>query len=189
MMVSKRFKPSNAGRLLDPKRREFISPEQVLNELDVKAKDHIADLGAGNGYFTMPIAEAAEKVYAVDIEKQMLDLLRKRVSDKVEIDNIDYVVSSLEEINLPNSVADKAVAAFVVHEVPDLTKAFQEFKRIIKPGQKLLILEWEAIEMEMGPPIDERISSAKMKQIFEENGLEPKVQHFNEAVYAVTAIV
>ena len=188
-MVSKRFKPSNAGRLLDPKRREFISPEQVMKELDVKATDHVADLGAGNGYFTLPLAEAAEKVYAVDIEKQMLDLLRERVSETEGTDNIDYVVSSLEQINLPNSVADKAVAAFVVHEVPDLTKAFQEFKRIIKSGQKLLILEWEAIEMDMGPPIDERISSAKMKQIFEENGLEPEIRHFNEAVYAVTATI
>ncbi|MDP4552524.1 class I SAM-dependent methyltransferase [Alkalihalobacillus macyae] len=188
-MVSKRFKPSNADRLLDPKRREFISPEQVLTELDVKTTDYIADLGAGNGYFTLPLAEAAQKVYAVDIEKQMLDLLRKRVSETAGTNNIDYVLSSLEEINLPTSVADKAVAAFVVHEVPDLKKAFQEFKRIIKPGQKLLILEWEAIEMDMGPPIDERISSAKMKQIFEENGLKPEVQHFNEAVYAVTATV
>ncbi|MDQ0482622.1 class I SAM-dependent methyltransferase [Guptibacillus hwajinpoensis] len=187
MMVSKRFKPSNAGRLLDPKRREFISPEQVMTELNVKATDHVADLGAGNGYFTLPLAKAAEKVYAVDIEKQMLDLLRKRVSETGGADNIDYVVSSLEEINLPNSVADKAVAAFVVHEVPDLTRAFREFKRIIKPGQKLLILEWEAIEMDLGPPIEERISSAKMKEIFVENGLEPVVQHFNEAVYGVTA--
>ncbi|KMM36885.1 class I SAM-dependent methyltransferase [Guptibacillus hwajinpoensis] len=188
-MAGKRFKPSKADRLLDPKRREFISPEQVMTELDVKATDHVADLGAGNGYFTLPLAEVVEKVYAVDIEKQMLDLLRKRASETDGADNIDYVVSSLEQINLPDRVADKAIAAFVIHEVPDLTKAFQEFKRIIKPGQKLLILEWEAIEMDMGPPIEERISSAMMKEIFVENGLEPVVKHFNEAVYAVAATV
>ncbi|MFP3360809.1 methyltransferase domain-containing protein, partial [Planococcus sp. SIMBA_143] len=86
----------------------------------------------------------------------------------------DYIVSSLEQINLADQVADKAVAAFVIHEVPDLKKAFQEFKRIVKPGKKILVLEWEAIEMEMGPPLYERISSQKMKEIFEENGLEPE---------------
>ncbi|TKD70906.1 class I SAM-dependent methyltransferase [Pseudalkalibacillus hwajinpoensis] len=186
-MAGKRFKPGKADRLLDPKRREIISPEQVIAHLDIKATDHVADFGAGNGYFTLPLAEATEKVYAVDIEKQMLDLLRKRAAETGGADGIEYVVSSLEEVNLADHVADKAVAAFVIHEVPDLTKAFQEFKRIIKPGQKLLVLEWEAIEMDMGPPLHERISSEKMKKIFEENGLEPEVNHFHEAVYGVTA--
>ncbi|MGB8002153.1 MAG: methyltransferase domain-containing protein [Anaerobacillus sp.] len=188
-MAGKRFKPGKADRLLDPKRREIISPEQVIAHLNVKKTDHVADFGAGNGYFTLPIAEAAEKVYAVDIEKQMLDLLKIRVSEEGGAGEIEYVVSNLEQINLADHVADKAIAAFVIHEVPDLTKAFQEFKRIIKQGQKLLVLEWEAIEMEMGPPLHERISSEKMKQIFEENGLDPVIHHFHESVYGVTAVV
>ena len=188
-MAGKRFKPGNADRLLDPKRKEIISPELVIAHLGVKATDHVADLGAGNGYFTLPLSKAAEKVYAVDIEKQMLDLLQKRVSEENLAGDIEYVVSSLEQINLGNHVADKAIAAFVIHEVPDLTRAFQEFKRIIKPGQKLLVLEWEAIEMDMGPPFHERISSEKMMQIFKENGLEPEIHHFHESVYGVTAEV
>ena len=185
-MAGKRFKPGKADRLLDPKRKEIISPEQVIAHLEVKKTDHVADFGAGNGYFTLPLAEVAEKVYAVDIEKQMLDLLQNRA---IEVANIDYIVSNLEQINLADQVADKAIAAFVIHEVPDLKKAFGEFKRIIKPGQQLLVLEWEAIEMEMGPPLHERISSHKMKEIFEENGLEAEVHHFHEAVYGVTAVV
>ncbi|QHA93473.1 class I SAM-dependent methyltransferase [Bacillus sp. N1-1] len=188
-MAGKRFKPGKADRLLDPKRREIISPEQVIAHLDVTTTDHVADFGAGNGYFTLPLAEVAEKVYAVDIEKQMLDLLQNRASEEAEAGNIEYVVSNLEQINLADHVVDKAVAAFVIHEVPDLKKAFREFKRIIKPGQQLLVLEWEAIEMEMGPPLHERISSQKMKEIFEENGLKPEVHHFHEAVYGVTAVV
>lgn len=188
-MTGKRFKPGKADRLLDPKRKEIISPEQVIAHLRVKATDYVADLGAGNGYFTLPLAEAAEKVYAVDIEKQMLDLLQKRVSEENLAGHIEYVVSSLEMINLVDHVADKAIAAFVIHEVPDLTRAFQEFKRIIKPGQQLLVLEWEAIEMDMGPPLHERISSEKMMQVFKENGLEPEIHHFHESVYGVTAEV
>ncbi|WP_347548712.1 class I SAM-dependent methyltransferase [Pseudalkalibacillus hwajinpoensis] len=187
-MVGRRFKPGKADRLLDPKRREIISPEQVMSLLDLQATDHVADLGAGNGYLTLPFAGAVEKVYAVDIEKQMLDLLRKRALEQSG-NNIDYVVSDLESINLPDQVADKAIAAFVLHEVPDLTKAFKEFKRILKPGQMFLSLEWEAIEMDMGPPLHERISSEEMMRIFEENGLKPEVHHFHEAVYGVLAKV
>ena len=186
-MAGKRFKPGKADRLLDPKRKEFISPEQVLSLLDVKGTDAVADFGAGNGFFTLPLAEKAQKVYAVDIEKQMLELLRKRASNEHVQENIDYIVSSLEDITMPDQAADSALAAFVIHEVPDLSKAFAEFKRIIKPGQTLLILEWEEIEMDMGPPIHERISSNRMKEIFEENGLVPKVHHFHEAVYGISA--
>ncbi|WP_377891050.1 class I SAM-dependent methyltransferase [Alkalihalobacillus sp. R86527] len=185
-MAGKRFKPGKADRLLDPKRKEIISPEQVISTLQLKETDHVADLGAGNGYFTLPLAEAGEKVYAVDIEKQMLDLLRNRAR---ELDNIDYIVSDLENIHLPDHVVDKAIAAFVIHEVPDLTKAFAEFKRIIKPGHRLLVLEWEKIEMDMGPPVHERMSSEEMKEVFIANGLEPDVHVYHEAVYGISAII
>ncbi|MCA0988683.1 class I SAM-dependent methyltransferase [Guptibacillus algicola] len=185
-MTGKRFKPGKADRLLDPKRKEIISPEEVISTLHLKNTDHVADFGAGNGYFTLPVAEAVQKVYAVDIEKQMLDLLEKRASAH---DNIEYVVSDLEDIQLPDHTVDKAIAAFVLHEVPDLTKAFAEFKRIIKPRQRLLVLEWEKIEMDMGPPVHERMSSETMKQIFIDNGLEPEVHDFHEAVYGVSAVM
>ncbi|WP_270180725.1 class I SAM-dependent methyltransferase [Alkalihalobacillus sp. CinArs1] len=185
-MTGKRFKPGKADKLLDPKRNEILSPEQVISLLKVKETDHVADLGAGNGYFTLPLAQVAETVYAVDIEKQMLELLKERGS---HMSNIQYIVSDLEEIKLPDRVADHALVAFVLHEVPNLTKAFTELKRILKPGQRLLVLEWEKIEMEMGPPIHERMSSEQMKEVFIDNGLEPEVHYFHEAVYGISAVV
>ncbi|MGA9290839.1 MAG: SAM-dependent methyltransferase, partial [Anaerobacillus sp.] len=68
-------------------------------------------------------------------------------------------------------------------------QAFQQFKRIIKPGQIFLALEWEAIEMDMGPPLQERISSDEMMRIFEENGLEPELHFFHDSIYGVSAKV
>ncbi len=186
-MAGKRFKPSKADRLLDPKRREMIAPEQVIDVLQCKATDEVADFGAGNGYFTLPLSERVQRVYAVDIEKQMLDLLQKRALENNVGDNIEYVVSNLEEIRLPDRSVDSGVAAFVLHEVPNLKQAFQQFKRIIKPGQILLALEWEAIDMDMGPPVHERISSDEMMRIFEENGLEPELHSFHDSIYGVSA--
>lgn len=78
-MVGHRFKPEKAEKLLDPKRRELIPPDKVMEILDVQKSDIVADLGAGNGYLTIPLAEqTGEVVYAVDIEPKMLELLKAR---------------------------------------------------------------------------------------------------------------
>ena len=182
-LAGHRFNPDKADKLFDPKRRELVSPEQVVKELKVKKENIIADLGAGNGFFTIPLAKATEQeVYAVDIEEKMLNLLRGNANSE-KIGNIQYVISDLEDIRLNDDLVDKALVAFVVHEIPNLKKALGEFKRILRPNGTLLILEWEAIEMEMGPPLHERISSGKMKEILIENDVEPSIIHFSEAVY------
>ncbi|PGT80510.1 class I SAM-dependent methyltransferase [Bacillus sp. AFS040349] len=182
-MAGHRFNPDKADRLLDPKRRELVAPEQVIKELKVNQENVIADLGAGNGFFTIPLARATiQRVYAVDIEEKMLNLLKENATSE-NIDNIQYILSDLENISLNNEVVDKVLVAFVVHEIPNLKKALSEFKRILKQNGTLLILEWEAIEMEMGPPLHERIPSERMKEILKENNLSPSIIHFSEAVY------
>jgi ubiquinone/menaquinone biosynthesis C-methylase UbiE len=123
-------------------------------------------------------------VYAVDIEPKMFNFLKER-ADTEKIKNIKYVVSDLEKIDLDENSVDKAIVAFVLHEVSSLGQALNEFKRMLSPGGMLLVLEWEAVETEIGPPLHERISSEKMKEIFNQNGLHPELLHINEAIYAL----
>lgn len=66
-MTGHRFRPEKAGKLLDPKRKNIVSPEQVMDVLEIKLGDIVADLGAGNGYFTVPIAQKTKApVYAIE---------------------------------------------------------------------------------------------------------------------------
>lgn len=74
--------------------------------------------------------------------------------------------------------------AFVLHEVPNMEKAISECKRILKSNGRLVILEWEAVESEMGPPIHERISSDSLKQFLQKQGLQSRVISLNSSVYA-----
>ena len=145
-MAGKRFKPGKADRLLDPKRREIISPEQVIAHLNVKKTDHVADFGAGNGYFTLPIAEAAEKVYAVDIEKQMLDLLKIRVSEEGGAGEIEYVVSNLEQINLADHVADKAIARLLFMKFLISRKHFKNLSVSLSKDRNYLCLNGKRLK-------------------------------------------
>ncbi|MCM3571395.1 class I SAM-dependent methyltransferase [Neobacillus mesonae] len=183
-MTGHRFKPEKAEKLLDPKRQELIPPNKVIEILEIQVSDIVADLGAGNGYFTLPLAEKTnETVYAVDIEPKMLSFLKERAV-QVNRQNIQYVQSDLENIQLNDHSVNKAVMAFVLHEIPDMKKAIGECKRILKDNGRLAILEWEAVESEMGPPLHERISSDSLKQFLLENGFQPKIISLNQAMYA-----
>lgn len=185
-MAGHRFKPEKAEKLLDPKRQELIPPDIVIETLDIQKSDMVADLGAGNGYFTLPLAKQTnETVYAVDIEPRMLDLLKER-ADKEKLQNIQYIESNLENIQLKDNSVDKAVIAFVMHEIPNMEKAISEFKRILKLDGRLVIVEWEATESEIGPPLHERISSKDMHQFLLENGIHSKSIQLNEAMYILS---
>ncbi|MFZ3579786.1 class I SAM-dependent methyltransferase [Virgibacillus sp. DJP39] len=59
------------------KRKDLLPPDKVLEHLNLNFNDTVADLGAGNGYFTIPIAKSTrDLVYAVDIEPKMLEMLK-----------------------------------------------------------------------------------------------------------------
>lgn len=185
-MAGHRFKPEKAEKLLDPKRHELIPPNKVIEILDIKKSDIVADLGAGNGYFTIPIAgQTNATVYAVDIEPKMLDLLKERATEGNH-KNIQYIQSDLENIQLKDHSVNKAIIAFVMHEIPDMKKAISECKRILEVNGRLVILEWEAVESEMGPPVHERISSQALKQFLMENGLHSEVIPLNKMMYAIS---
>ncbi|MFD1608718.1 class I SAM-dependent methyltransferase [Oceanobacillus luteolus] len=188
-MSGERFHPSKANKLIDPKRYELLVPNKIIKDFGVGEGDIVADLGAGNGFFTIPLAEKTKTiVYAVDIEPKMLELLKERAK-KANIDNIQYVLSDLEEIKLDDHSVDKAVISLVLHELPNLQQALKEVKRILKSGGQLYLLEWEEVESEMGPPLHERISSSDMIEILKKQGFAVEMSYSNDSVYGLTGVV
>ncbi|MGI8316981.1 class I SAM-dependent methyltransferase [Halobacillus mangrovi] len=188
-MSEKKFNPSKADRLLSEERIENLQPEKIIDQLGVNKEDVIADLGAGNGFFTLPLAKRTKQnVYAVDLEPKMLELLKQRVEQE-QLGNIRYVVSDLEKISLENKSVSKVIAAFVLHEVGSLTQALNEIKRILYPGGKLMVVDWEAVETESGPPIHHRVSSQEMLKVMRESGFEAQLVPWNEASYAIKATI
>ncbi len=71
-MAGHRFHHSKAEKLLNPKRRELIAPEEVVSLLHISERDVVADLGAGNGYFTVPIAKVAKRYMRLMYNKKCL---------------------------------------------------------------------------------------------------------------------
>ncbi|WP_286171038.1 class I SAM-dependent methyltransferase [Lentibacillus populi] len=186
-MTDKRFNPEKAHSLMRTERKKLLPPNEIMEYLGVNSGDTVADLGAGNGYFTIPIAKNAEKVYAVDIEPKMLEMLKENAGEE-QLDNIQYVESDLDHIKLDDESVNKVIVAFVMHEVPNVDRTLAEINRILKPEGQMLLLDWEAIETESGPPLHHRISSNEMINILERNGFDTEVVPLNPANYAVRAI-
>lgn len=186
-MVEKRFNPEKAAVLYSEERKALLPPKTIIEYLNLDKDDTIADLGAGNGYFTLPLAaKTKNQVFAVDIEPKMLALL-KVLAEKEGLANIGYIESDLEHILLKDQSVDKVMAAFVIHEMPDPVKALREIKRILKPDGRFLLIEWEAVETAIGPPFEDKISSPAMEALLEQNGFTTEIIQLNERNYGIIA--
>lgn len=186
-MHTHRFHPDKADKLLSEKRKEQLPFVKIRQVMELDQHDVVADLGAGNGFFTIPIAKHTEgKVYAVDIEPKMLEILKER-ADKEQIENIDDVVSDLENIEIDDQSVDKVLISMVLHEVPNKEQALDEIKRILNPGGIAVFIEWEAIETEEGPPFHIRIPSGKLTEILQSHGFETTIFKLSSTYYAVKA--
>lgn len=185
MSRGRRFHPEKADQLLDPRRKEKYPPEKILALLELRKGDVVADLGSGNGFFTVPIAKkTGTTVYAIDIEPMMLEGLRD-YAKRENVNTIRTIRSDLVQIALPDGSVDKIFSSLVMHEVSDLDAMMREMKRIARADCKILILDWEAKEGHEGPPLSVRIPSEKLKSFFEKNNFSVKKQMINSDVYAL----
>lgn len=187
-MNSKRFDPKEKDKLMEAERREKLQPEKLLEYLEVGADDSVADLGAGPGFFTIPLAKLTIKsVYAVDIESEMLAQLHEN-TEKEGLTNIKLLESDMESINLPDESVTRVLNTFVIHEVNDLNKTINEMKRILTPGGILLLVDWEAVETNSGPPLEIRIPSEEILSLLQENGFEAELIYSGSENYMVKAV-
>jgi ubiquinone/menaquinone biosynthesis C-methylase UbiE len=157
------FRHEHAHKLDDPERRTWLPPDEVIRSLALKPGMTVADIGAGTGYFALPLARAvapAGRVYAVDLQRQMLDRLQEALNGELRI---ELVEAEAVRTTLPGSVADLVFTANVWHELDDQDAALAEFARLLRPGGRLAIVDWRAdVTQPPGPPIDHRVSAAAL---------------------------
>lgn len=163
MMPKKRFPVSEAHRLDLPARKVWLPPGDVLSAIGVQPGQTIADVGAGTGYFSLPLALAVGpngKVYAVDAQDEMLSLLWQR-RDEAAITNIKLMHAEADKTGLPEGICDLFFAANVWHEFNDRAAVLQESTRILKAGGRVAIVDWRTDSPpKPGPPLNRRIDSS-----------------------------
>jgi ubiquinone/menaquinone biosynthesis C-methylase UbiE len=162
-MNERRFNAAHAHRLDDPARRAWLPPAEVLEAMVLHSGETIADVGAGTGYFSLPLAQAVGpqgKVYAVDAQEVMLSLLRQKL-DEFTLPIIELIHAEADNTGLPAFSCDHVFAANVWHEFDDHAAILREFVRVLKPGGRITVLDWRTdVEPLTGPPLDHRLDSS-----------------------------
>ncbi len=126
-----------------PDREETELPRRVVEEMQLRATDVVADIGAGTGYFSFRMAERVPqgRVYAVDIQREMLTVIAKR-RQSLKVDNVVTVEGSEKDVRLPPAVVDVALMVDAYHEFSWPREMMASIFKSLKPGGRVVLVEY-----------------------------------------------
>jgi arsenite methyltransferase len=126
-------------------RDEWQQPQKVIAALKLQPGAVVSDLGAGGGYFTFRLADAVGpggKVYAVDVDPDMVELVAKVAKDKGQ-SNIETILAKPENPLLPEAGVDLIFTSNTYHHIGDRVAYFSNLRRFLRPGGRVAIVEFD----------------------------------------------
>jgi ubiquinone/menaquinone biosynthesis C-methylase UbiE len=147
-------------------------PDVALDALKLAAGSTVADVGAGSGYMTVRMAKrvgSTGKVYANDIQPQMLSMLRQRL-DREKLTNVDLVLGTYDDPKLPANVLDLILMVDVYHEFSQPQQMLRRMRESLKPGGRLVLLEYRKEDPSIPIRPDHKMSVAEAKMEVEAEG-------------------
>ena len=135
---AKRFAYEGIGR------DEWQKPEEVIRALELKPGDRVADLGAGSGYFTFRLARAVGpdgKVYAVDIDPDMIGLLSERAKE-AKAQNVEVVAAKPDDPGLAAQSVDLIFNCDAYHHIDNRVAYFSNVAKTLRPGGRIAIVDF-----------------------------------------------
>ena len=127
----------------DREKEENVS--NLIQNMDIKPNDTIADIGAGSGYHVFKMAPLAKKglVYAVDIQPKMLMAI-ERTKESSKIINIETILGGKKSVYLPKNSVDKILMVDVYHEFNFPVEMIASIKNALKPNGQLFLIEYRS---------------------------------------------
>jgi ubiquinone/menaquinone biosynthesis C-methylase UbiE len=160
----------------------FLDPQEVLKQLKLKKEMVAADFGCGSGGWALPLAKKLEegKIYAIDILEEPLSALRARATLE-KIFNIETIRVDVEKRTplFSNSV-DLVLMTDLLFECEDKKIVLEEGKRVLKPGGKILVVDWN-LDATIGPE-EGRVSPDEVKRIAKDLNLKLE-KEFEAGIY------
>ena len=162
------------ARLSDPSRDAWQKPQEVVAALGLQPGQTACDIGSGPGYFTLRLAEAVGRegfVYAVDVEPAILATLRDRL-DSAGVRNVAPVLSVPGAPLLPAGSCDVAFIVDTYHHFPDRPAYLRHLTRALKPGGRVVNIDYVKRPTPIGPRMDHRISREEFLEEARSAGLQ-----------------
>ncbi len=131
------------ARLERPERVAGLKIDYVISSLQLKPGNVVADIGAGPGVLSLPIAKAVApggKVYAVEIDQAFLDHIAKKTKEQ-GVSNVSLVLGAAADPKLPARDVDVALFHDVLHHIEDRAGYLKAVTRYLKPTGRVAIVE------------------------------------------------
>ena len=118
-------------------------PDQVIESLNIQPGDHVADIGAGGGYFTFILADAvgpSGRVYAVDVEEEITIDLEAQASEN-NYPNVEVILGEFEDPLLPDGTVDLVFLCNAYHHIERRVGYFSRLKADLKPEGRVALVD------------------------------------------------
>jgi arsenite methyltransferase len=126
-------------------RDQWQQPERVIQSLEIKPGDRVVDLGSGGGYFTFRLAKAvgsSGKVYAVDIDRDMTDLVAKQAK-KEPAENVEVILGKPDDPLLPEDGVDLIFTVDTYHHFENRVNYFAKLRKVLRPNGRIAIIDFD----------------------------------------------
>jgi ubiquinone/menaquinone biosynthesis C-methylase UbiE len=159
------FPPQRLGELEGPDRDAWQRPDQIMDALQIGENSQVADIGAGGGWFTVRLARQVGpngKVYAEDIQKEMIQAIDRRVQREGLQSRVKTVQGSADNPQLPPGTLDAALIVDAYHEIEHPVTLLANVRKALKPTGVVGIINFKTDGGGPGPEMDIRVGSDKV---------------------------
>jgi ubiquinone/menaquinone biosynthesis C-methylase UbiE len=157
-----------------PERAEEEKPDQMIELLGLKAGDVVADIGAGTGYISWRMARKVApngKVYGVDIQQEMLDLIATNMKRR-GVTNVIPILGTETDPKLPPNSIDLVIMVDVYHEFSEPHEMMENILKALKPGGRVAFVEYRAEDPDVPIKRVHKMSEAQVRKEAAAAGLE-----------------
>lgn len=155
--IPRKFKAEGdfVTRLDRPERRKAVPPSDIVQRMRLSRRDRLLDVGAGIGYFSIPLSGKVKEVVAMDSEPKMLRVLEDRAARRRRA-NLCTAVGDALYLPFDDGSFDRVFLAFVYHELAMPALVLEECSRVLGPKGRLTVIDYQRLKTPFGPPMEER---------------------------------
>jgi ubiquinone/menaquinone biosynthesis C-methylase UbiE len=147
----------------------------LIRNLDLEKHHNAADIGAGTGFFSFPMSAMVTegKVFAVDIQEEMLDIIRKRMKERGTT-NIVPTLGTVEDTKLPEGELDLVLLVDAYHEFSHPREMMLSIVKGLRKGGRVVLIEYREEDPEVRIKPRHKMSQDQAKEEMAAVGLEWK---------------
>jgi ubiquinone/menaquinone biosynthesis C-methylase UbiE len=153
----------------------------LLDNLGLRTGMTVCDMGCGNGFYAIPIAKLLGpkgRVLAVDIQPEMLFLLRERM-ELENVDNVTPILGSVDNPYLPEGTVDLAILVDVYHEFGFPEEMLAALRKSLKPDGRIVLVEFRAEDDDVPIKPEHKMTKKQVNRELVANGFKLDSE-FNE---------